>query len=189
MIEYKHIRKNSVKNFLLKIQSDAHHLYALMAGLPKKNCYLLRYYDNANKIEGYDDLKNNVFTIQEFFERYDTIHPEDYFGIYFASHLDKIDSKRAEEYTDRIYIDKASKAIIPVLQEHINTFLESYCEECLRENRPLELTQENIDRFGFTPEDVERLRKTLTCNNTAAKKQILAEYEALCQLDFIRNYL
>ena len=52
MIEYKHIRKNSLKNFLLKIQSDAHHLYALMAGLPKKNCYLLRYYDNANKIEG-----------------------------------------------------------------------------------------------------------------------------------------
>lgn len=52
MIEYKHIRKNSLKNFLLKIQSDAHHLYALMAGLPKKNCYLLRYYIMQTRLRG-----------------------------------------------------------------------------------------------------------------------------------------
>lgn len=187
---FKFLYKDTLKGILSELQTKAHHIYALMSGLPKKNFHLCRYYDMANNIEVWDkDMENNMFTIQEFYDRYDTFHPDDDFGICLAEHLDMIESNRAEEYCENISIDNRDEATIEQLAEYFDQFLESYCERCLRDNHPFELTPEIVAQYGFTPEDVEKLRKPITRYNTAAKKKILAEFEALRRLDFVRNYL
>lgn len=180
------ISKQFLSDFLAETQSKAHHLYALMAGLPKANFYFYRFYDNTNNTKGCNDPERNTFSLHEFYTSYEAFHPEDDFGIYFSVHLDRIDSLRAEEYTDSIHIYRKRDATVRKLTGLVKTFLEGYCEKCLRDNRPFELTPEIISRFGFTPQDVDPMRKLLNPNNTAARKLIRAEYDALCALDFIR---
>lgn len=183
-----YLYRDTVKEFLLKCERDAHHLFAMMCGLPKENFCIIRYYDIANKIEGYfNDRENNMFSVHEFHERYDMFHPEDELGFRIAVHLDMIESKRADEYCESYTIHTLKEATIGNFAALFDDFLESYCERCMRDNRPFELTPEIIARYQFTPGDVEQLRKPLTRHNTAAKKKILAEYEALRNLDFIRE--
>lgn len=187
MPEYKSIRKHTLKSFLEKVESDAHQLYALMDGLPKENFFLYRFYDNTNRIDGYAIPKNNIYSLREFLDRYDTFHPKDEFGIYLSAHQDKIDADRAKTYKDKVSIDTAAQAIIPVLQENFNYFLGIYCEVQLRRNRPFDLSPENVTRFGFTTNDVAKLQRMIEHHNRTAKNTIRAEYDALRQLDFIKN--
>lgn len=187
MTECKSLDKQFLSEFLSNVETKAHHLYALMAGLPKEHFYLFRYYDNARNTDCWPDDKENIFSLREFLDRIDTFHPEDDFGIYFSVHLDRIDSIRAEEYTDSVSIDDPEEATISTLAENAGMFLESYCEKCLRDNRPFELTPEVIARFGFTPEDVAALKPGLDRHNAAARRMIQAEYDALRKLDFIRK--
>lgn len=185
---FKFIYKDTLKEILSELQTEAHHIYALMSGLPKANFHLCRYYDMANDIEAWDeDMENNTFTIQEFYDRYDTFHPDDDFGICLSVHFDMVESDKADEYCESISISSRAEAMIELLNDYFDEFLESYCERCLRDNHPFELTPEIVAQYGFTPEDIEKLRKLLKRYNTAAKKKIMAEFEALCKLDFIRN--
>lgn len=186
MIEKKRIDKEFLQWFLSELETKAHPIYALISGLPKANFYLARYYDNIRKVDCWPDCEENMYSLQEFFEQIDNFHPDDDFGIYFAVHLDRIDSNQAEEYTDHICIDTRDYATIADICEQLSVFLESYCEKCLRDNRPFELTPETIAHYSFTPEDAEWLGARLDCHNAAAKKLIRAEYDALGKLDFIR---
>lgn len=181
------IHARFLKEFLSETETRAHHIYALMTGLPKENFYLYRFYDHINRVEGCEDRPNNTFTVQEFLDRAEAFHPEDYFGIYFHVHLDRVDSDRLEEYEDRISIDMKRETTISNLKRCMRMFLEFYCEKCQRDNRPFELTPEMAECFGLSYRDVEALRKLFSRYNTAAKRRIRAEYEALRKLDFIRK--
>lgn len=180
---------DTLMELLSKLKSEAHYIYAFLSGLPKKYFFLRRDYDAANDLSVCEDedMENNMFTISEFYDRYDTFHPDDDFGFCFTVPLTTIDSDRAEMYNEYDSINNRDNATIEQLNKYLEKFLECYCERCLRDNHPFELTPDIIAQFGFTPDDVEKLAGPLTRHNTAAKTKILAEFEALNKLDFIRN--
>lgn len=187
MTEEKPIDCRFLQKLLRDLEAKAHDVYAVMCGLPKAHVFLCRFYDHANGVDGFDDPASNTFSIREFCDRLDTFHPKDDFGICFALHSDRIDSARAGEYTERICLETRREATVRGVREAFSIFLESYCEYCLRKNRPFELTPAVVDRFGLTSDDTEVLGRLLDRYNAAAKKMIRAEYAALQRLDFIRN--
>lgn len=186
MSESYQMTRDLLKEKLSEIRSNAHYVYALMSGLPKENFYILRYFDHYKLEDGYDNLDANTFSLQEFLAKCDTMHPEDYFGITFKVHLDKVDTEFIEIYTDTISISHTPEFIIESLKNIVDEFLSSYCEWCLRANQPFSLTEQIIERFGFTDEDVKELWPRLEHFNTEAKKRIWDEYYNLVGLDFIR---
>ena len=187
MTELKPIDKAFLQRFFAELETEAHAIHALVSGLPKENFFLARYYDNQKEADGWPDEEEDIYSVREFFDRFDAFHPEDDFGIYFAAHSDRIDSDQADEYTDHIWIDEQDEATVADMRKQLSHFLEPYCEKCLRDNRPFELTPEIIARFGFTPEDVAWLDERVNRHNAAAKRLVRAEYDALSRLDFLRN--
>lgn len=190
MCEHDHeLSKEFLKNKLDELKVQVHHIYALIMGLPKENCYLRRYFDIKNNRDGLDDEweRENLFSLHEFFERYDELHPQDPFGFYLAVHLERIDADRADQYEPSDQIYKDSDFTVENLEAMFDSFFECYCEKCLRDNKPFELTAETISRFGFTPDDVAALGPMLDRHNAAARKMIRKEYDALSRLDFIRK--
>lgn len=183
------IHKDLLRETFNDLKRDYHFVYALLMGLPKANCFLWRDYDAANDRESDDDERkeSDVFSLQEFFDRYDSFHPEDAFILYLKDGLERIDPSRYEEYSPVIDIISRNQLSIDNLLGCIDEFLESYCEHCYRMNDPLELTPAKIAHFGFTQEDVEELKPFITPYNDAARKIIRAEYEKLARLDFIRE--
>ncbi|WP_418983336.1 hypothetical protein [Alistipes sp.] len=181
------IDRVALKAFLAEAERLAHPIYTLLSGLPKANFHLLRFYegDRAPKIWEYDEERNR-FTVAEFLTHYDDFHPHDSFGICFAVHLDRIDSNRADDYADCLCIDMQEGATVRMLEEYLDRFLENYCERCMRDNRPFELTEQTIAAYGFTAEDVAMLQPRVERFNEVLRRRIRAEYEALAQLDFIR---
>lgn len=183
------IRKDLLRETFNELKRDYHFVYALLMGLPKANCFLWRDYDAANDLESNDDESkgSDVFSLQEFFDRYDSFHTADTFILYLKDDLERIDPSRYEEYSPVIDIESRNQLSIDNLVAWIDEFLESYCEHCYRMNDPLELTPEKIAHFGFTQEDVEELKPILKPHNDAARSIIWAEYEKLSGLDFIRE--
>lgn len=181
------ITRDLLKEELSEIHSNAHYVYALMAGLPKENFYIHRYFDHYTLEDGYDNLDANIFSLQEFLAKYDAMHPDDSFRITFKVHLDKVDTEFAEIYTDTIGISNAQEFTIKYVKDIVDEFLSSYVEWSLRANQPFSLTPQIIERFGFTDEDVKELWPRLERFNTNAKKRIWDEYYNLVKLDFIRK--
>lgn len=184
------IYKNNVKEVLTKLEAEAHYMYALLYKFPKLHFCINRFYDIANNVDVYfEDVngENSKFTIQEFYDRYDTFHPDDDFGIHFSAHGHHRNADEIEEQCDCIDYHDRNDLTVESLTKSFFDFLEPYCENCLRNNQPLELTPETIKFYGLTPEDVEQLRKPLARFDRKAKKVIMAEYKALSELDFIRK--
>lgn len=186
MSESTDITRDILKDMLAKACSEAHYVYALMNGLPKKNFYIYRDFDNYAQEDGLENEEANIFSLQEFLAKRDTMHPEDTFTLTFKVHLDRIDAEFADCYSDSVSIWDNNEFTLVELQNAVDDFLESYCERCLLDNHPFCLTPEIVSRFGFTDEDIKVLQPRLERFNTDAKKRIREEYDALARLDFIR---
>lgn len=174
---------------LSEIRAHAHYVYALLGGLPKENFYIRRIYDLAADINVEDD-DDNCFSLQGFLRKCNTMHPKDPF--YIILKVEKKDGDVAiEELEENVmsYCDYSHFEDMSLVQvkNDVNEFLESFCEKCLRQNRPFYLTPETVHKFGFTEEDVKILRPLLERFNKEAKIRIRKEYDELAGLDFIRN--
>lgn len=183
------IRKERLKDVFDVLQRDHHAIYTLLMGLPKENIYLRRYYDVANNQDGLEleYEQANVFSLKEFFNGYEGFHPEDPFGFYFNDGTERIDVEDADEYCPAVDMSDREDFTVENFLSFVDSFLECYCETCLRHNQPLDLTPEIVARFCFTAEDVEKLKPTLDKYNRAARNIIWAEYDELSGLDFIRE--
>lgn len=171
------VRKDLLRATLDELQEKHHAIYLLLVGLPKGLCYIRRDYDVANDVDNSDV---DVYSIREFFEKYEEFHFADSFGLFLKDGIE-----REEPYS----IDMWSKESFTAEQllEKVDEFLEGYCEHRYRINDPLLLTPKEIARFGFSAEDVAALRPLLNRHNRVARKKIRAEYRALESLDFIRK--
>lgn len=183
----KPIDKTALKEFLSQAEAQMHHIYLLLAGLPKEHFCLYRMIDRTGKREGYDDPAENTYTISEFYRRYDDFLPEDEFGIYFYVYLDRIDSDRVDEYSDTLCVDMREGATVELLRSYIGRYMQDYCEAYMRENKPFRLTPQVIGHFGFTTEDVDKLRPLVGLCNDRARRKLQAEYDALKELDCVRK--
>lgn len=180
------LTRDQLAERLSAISTQAHYVYAVWKDLPKGNFYILRTYDIAANIDDDDDEKN-CFTVDEFLDRFDSMHPKDPFFVVLKvlkSESEDVDpDENYLSYSDYHHSDDLS---VEQVKDDFNEFLEFYCEKRLRENRPLYLTDETIRHYGFTDEDVKILTPVLARFNGEAKNRIRAEYEQLANLDFIR---
>lgn len=181
------LTRDQLAERLSAIRTHVHYVYALWKNLPKENFYILRTFDIAAK-KNVEDDDANKFTVDEFLDRLETLHPEDPFFV--ALKVEKNDSDDCDpeanllSYSD---YDEVGDLSIEQVRDDVNDFLEAYCEKRLRENRPFYLTADTIRNIGFTKEDVEVLTPILDRFNKEAKIRIRAEYDHLADLDFIRN--
>lgn len=181
------LTRDQLTERLSAISTDAHYVYALWKSLPKENFYIFRTFDLAAK-KNVEDDDANKFTVDEFLDRFETLHPEDPFFV--ALKVEKNDSDDCDPEANLLsYSDyhEVGDLSIEKVRDDVNEFLEAYCEKCLRENRPFYLTADTIRNIGFTKEDVEVLTPILDRFNKEAKIRIRAEYDHLAGLDFIRN--
>lgn len=181
------LTRDQLTERLSAISTDAHYVYALWKSLPKENFYILRTFDLAAK-KNVEDDDANKFTVDEFLDRFETLHPEDPFFVALKVEKNESDDCDPEanllSYSDYNEVGDLS---IEKVRDDVNEFLEAYCEKCLRENRPFYLTADTIRNIGFTKEDVEVLTPIFDRFNKEAKIRIRAEYDHLAGLDFIRN--
>lgn len=181
------LTRDQLSERLSAIRTDAHYVYALWENLPKENFYILRTFDFAAK-QNVEDDDANKFTVEEFLDRFETLHPEDPFFVALKVEKNESDDCDPEanllSYSD---YDEVGDLSIEQVRDDVNEFLEAYCEKRLRENRPFYLTADTIRNIGFTKEDVEVLTPILDRFNKEAKIRIRAEYDHLAGLDFIRN--
>lgn len=181
------LTRDQLSERLSAIRTDAHYVYALWKSLPKENFYILRTFDLAAK-KNVEDDDANKFTVDEFLDRFETLHPEDPFFVALKLEKNEFDDGDPEanllSYSDYNEVGDLS---IEKVRDDVNEFLEFYCEKRLRENRPFYLTADTIHNYGFTDEDVRILTPVLDRFNKEAKIRIRAEYDHLAGLDFIRN--
>lgn len=180
------IDKHWLKSFLFQLETQAHYLYALMTGVPKANCYILRYYA-AVKTDTNTDSEGDTFSVREFLDRFDTFDECDEFAVYYALNEDCPTSTEGCDMTGSLGCQ--SEATVSNSTSILNVYLRDYCEDRLRANQPLELTPAAAARFGFTSEDCARWRELLESHNSVARKLLCEEFDALYALDFIRERL
>lgn len=178
-----------LKSQLEVLRTQAHHHYALLMGLPKKNCYIQQIYDavEAKALDNPHCGKAKTWSFKAFLDRYDRFQPDDAFGIYLFPRLNRIDDYTAEDYYAVDLLRSRKDFSLERIESAINWFLKPYCEKCLRDNKPFYLTDETIARYGFLPEDVAQLKILIDAFNAEAKAVIRSEYNALARLDFIRE--
>lgn len=177
--------KEFLKQRFEELRVQAHHLYALLMGLPKENCFLRRDYNGRLRRETWNEKER--ISLKEFFEQYGKFHPLDNFLLYLEVDLKRIDADLVEVYTPHEVIYERSSLTAEYLESRLDWFFMCFCEQCMRRNRPFELTPETIARYGFTSEDVKKLAKPVKRWNKATQKMLQAEYDALCELDCIEK--
>ena len=169
--------------FLSRVESQEHHIYSMMRALPREHFFIFRFNNYQTGVDGYDDPEPNTFTLAEFLERVDTIHPTEDLALYFSVRLDRLGNTRRGLHAGLFGISSCEQVGIGLLKWLFNGFLEHYCEQCLRTNTPFELTADTISRLDLTPRDVRYLAPAVEQHNAAARERIRAEYDLLNTVD------
>lgn len=182
------IDKAALREFLESARQTHHHIYALMTGLPKETFFLERKevvdspYRNRNR-----EPEKYRYTVEEFFREYDDFDPSFEFELCFAAPLERIFSYEVDDYADGIRIDLLECLNMEDMEHFIIYFLYNYCQKCLYENRPFEMTSDIIASMGFTDADAEWYKSHVDRLNGLFKYEFYKEYEKFSRLDFIRN--
>lgn len=182
------IDKASLRLFLESARATHHHIYALLTGLPKDTFYIERFevttspYRNRN-----EDKSFRCYTVAEFFGHYDDFDPGHEFGLCWVAPLERIACMIQDDYNDGICVGRLDCLNMEDIEHFIVYFLHNYCEKCLYENRPFEMSEQIMAAFGFTEADAAWYRKHVDYLNDRIKREMRREYRKLHRLEFIRN--
>lgn len=169
---------------LEELRIIAHHYYALIEHLPKEEFYIFH-------ASGKGKWEENIYTLNEFLSQFESFPADDAVCINILLHKDQ---PEATIYlTDWIIychaIKNASDISLENFKRTLESLLELYCEKCLRNNEPFNLTPETIRHFGFTEDDVCELQPQIEQFHEEIKTRLWSKYQNLVQLDCIREMI
>lgn len=170
--EYASLRKEYIKAFFDKLHDELHHVYAIFSHLDHPRFGIVRLYDFvAFQCDLERKFETHRFTLKEFYDCYDLLHPADTFSVRF--------------HGDPIYYEHELTQITFV--ERYYKFLEYYCEWGLRRNKALCLTSKVIEEYGFSKDDAGIVGWDIKHYNDIAIEKLQREYNALIFLDCIEK--
>lgn len=169
---------------LEELRKNAHHYYALIENLPKEEFYIF----HGSKNDNWDE---NIYTLHEFLSQVESFPSDDTACINFLLHKDQPDSKiYLPDWIIYCHtIKNASDLSSENFKRILEWLLEFYCEKCLRNNEPFNLTPETIRHFGFTEDDVRELQPKIEMFTKDIKERLWLRYQNLVQLDCIREMI
>lgn len=166
------LKKNYIKAVLQDLHDTAHHVYILLENLPENRFAIVRYHDHVRQIIRPDTaLESDSFTIGLFYRHFDSLH--------------ELDELRVRFYTEVFYYKQGfTPYILEILYKH---YLKYLCECGLRENTPVKINPKLIRKYGLTKSDSKTVQQYIQQYNTNIVEDIQLEYNALTNLDCIKN--
>ena len=185
------IYKRTLRGFLTDLRENAHHIYALLAGVPKFVFWIVLDDENI-------EVEEEEFSIKEFYARLSTFHDrKDTFRVYFNTYFfrDEWDEccedwEQAEyEFTGKEKYECYRKTDLSVadFEKEFPHMLAYWCRESILANKPFELTRQTIKEFRFTRKDVAVLREPIARCNERIIAELRAQYDALATIDCLHK--
>mgnify|MGYP000641621435 CR=1 FL=1 len=185
------IYKHTLREFFTELRDNAHHIYALLNGVPKSVFWIFRERNDT-------DIEQEIYSIPEFYAHLSMfLRRKDTFDVYFNAYFfrDEWDEYcedwvQAEyEFTGKEKYECSRKAdlSVAVLEKEFPRMLAYWCRESILANKPFELTRQTIKEFGFTRKDVAVLREPIARCNERVIAELRAQYNALAAIDCLHK--
>lgn len=183
------IYKHDLRAFFVKLREQAHHIYALLAGVPKTVFWIAA--------EDADDNREKI-SIREFYARLGEFHRSKYrFDVYFNAYFFREEWDTCcpcwelgdNEFNGKDFFECTKKEELSVadFEDEFPHLLAFWCRESILANRPFTLTRSTIQQFGFTRKDVPVLRDLVNCCNERIIAELRAKYDALAAIDCLHQ--
>lgn len=181
------IRKRDLRQFFTDLREREHYMYAILTKSPQSVFRIVKNSDDWNEPKA-------AYTIKEFLASLGTFHhKKDGFCCYFSLYYFRDerngdipdeapnDGEATEEW---IYLEDMRPESFILEFPYILAYI---CRNAVLANAPFRLDRETIKRYGFTREDVKRLREPLTRCNERIIAELRAEYARLAAIDCLHE--
>lgn len=167
--------KVRVEEFLQSVREEVPYIFVWLENLPVSDFSIDRVYSyrdyRADTKALNAGLVREHYAVRDFAAKSSSFHKNDGFRIRFRPSLLKLDYRASRSTLEDLY----------------KRFLELRCEAAMRANRPLRLTEKDVQRYGLDPQSAGRVQAYLKCYNDKARRVLQAEYDALKGLSCIRK--
>lgn len=170
------IYKHEMKQFLEEIRLKEHWLYALMHNAPQSSIVIIR--------EGSERLDFGEMSVADFERQYDNFDPkEESFALCMRLYDfdDETELPDYEEHDDAPTLDMLfmKELKIEKIIEEFPHILAHICRQAIMDGNPLTMDDATIEKYGFTTDDVKRLRSRITKTNDCLMKKFRKDSEWL----------
>lgn len=185
------IRKRDLRRFFADLREQEHYMYAILTKSPQSVFRIVKDSDDWNEPE-------TAFSIKEFLATLGSFHcKKDTFCCYFSLYYFRDEWNEYipdEEPIENAFNGEAKEEWIYLEDMHLETFMLAFphilayiCRNAVLANAPFRLDKETIKQYGFTREDVKRLREPLTRCNERIIAELRAEYDRLAAIDCLHE--
>lgn len=166
------LRKEYIRAVLQDLHELFHHVYVLLDNLPENRFAIIRYHNHTGShIRPGSSIAEDRFTLRQFREHIDLLHEQDLFRVHF--------------FTEVFYYEQGfTPQTLELIYRH---YMKHLCGLRLRQNSPLQLTNEEVTEYGLTELDAALVRSQLQEYTANTLQDIQVEYKALSALDCIKN--
>lgn len=169
---FRKLKKKYVRAVLRDLRCTAHHIYVLFENLPDSRFAIVRTEDYRHKVGVNKHWRGDEsYSLRQFLYSYKLFHPKDIFRIRFRGEVLYYEQEFTPMIFNRLYID----------------FLKTFCEQGLRNNEPIGLTDSLIREFRLTRADAKLARQAVEECNAEIIATIQVKYDALKNLDCIEK--
>lgn len=185
------IRKRDLRQFFTDLREREHYMYAILTKSPQSVFRIVKDSDDCNEPE-------TAYSIKEFLASLGTFHnKKDSFCCYFSLYYFRDDWNECipdEALIETAFDGEAQEEWIYLEDMRPESFILEFpyilayiCRNAILANAPFRLDRETIKRYGFTREDVKRLREPLTRCNERIIAELRAEYDRLAAIDCLHE--
>lgn len=172
------IYKQDIKQFLDKLQQEAHWMYALMHHSSKSAIRIF-----------YEDIEKGAIhriSVSEFENRYDEFHPQmAVFAIHFDTYHFKDENVLDFEATGEFELLNTNALECSDVLEMAPYILAFICRQAIEAGEPFVIDDTTIEKYGFTSDDAEYLRDKVADINNRLTEEFKANYNQLKKMSII----
>lgn len=185
------IRKRDLRRFFTDLREQEHYMYAILAKSPQSVFRIVKDSDDWDEPE-------TAYSIKEFLASLGSFHnKKDSFCCHFSLYYfrDERNEGTPDEGSIEFAFDgEVREDWICMEDMHPESFIQAFphilayiCRNAVLSNTPFRLDRETIKRYGFTCEDVKRLRGPLMRCNERVIAELRAEYDRLASIDCLHE--
>lgn len=166
------IYKQDIKQFLDKLQQEAHWMYALMHHSSKSAIRIF-----------YEDIEKGAIhriSVSEFENRYDEFHPQmAVFAIHFDTYHFRNENVLDFEADGEFELLNTNALECSDVLEMAPYILAFICRQAIEAGKPFVIDDTTIEKYGFTSDDAEYLRDKVADINKRLIEGFKADYDRL----------
>lgn len=183
------LNKRNVRRFLRELRTKAHHIYALLYGVPKSVCWIARYDEEGNRtkyslLEFNSDLRNIHYctdTLQIHFNAY--FFREEWDACCPCWELSETPFCGITEFST----ESGKELSVSLFEKEYPHMLAYLCREAILQNAAFGIRRETIKQYKFTRADVAVLRPQVMQINKRLNMELCNQLNFLMSLDVLQE--